>query len=69
MSHQPETRKWTRKVLAAIAEGWLSQETVIVACMKYLSEDDVREMCEMNNWFEDEDDEDDEEDEEEDDDE
>lgn len=55
------TREYTRKVLEAVQEGLLDRDTVIRACLEYMSEADVKDMCEANDFFEhDEDEEDDE---------
>jgi len=57
------TRKFTNLVLNAVDEGWLDRDFVIMACLKYMSEDDVKDMCEAIEFFA-EDEEDDEEDDE-----
>ena len=49
------TRKYTNKLLEAIEDGLIDRDTVIMACLKYMSEDEVKDMCEMNMFFEDED--------------
>lgn len=57
------SRNTTNKILELIEEGILDPETVALACMKYMSEDDVTDMARLNDFIDDEDDEDDEEDE------
>lgn len=52
------TRDYTNKVLEAIEEGRLDRDNVIMACLKYMSEDDVKDMCHANEFFEDDDDDD-----------
>lgn len=52
------SRKYTNKILEMVEEGMLDKDTVIMACVKYMSEDDVRDMMEANEFLiEDEDDE------------
>lgn len=51
------TRKATNKILEAIEEGLLDRDTVIMACLKYMSEDDVADMSHCNEFFEEEEDE------------
>jgi hypothetical protein len=57
------TREYTNAVLEAVDEGVLDRDTVIMACLKYMSEDDVKDMVRINDfmpWLEDdEEDEDD----------
>lgn len=55
------TRQITNKLLEMIEEGVLSKDDVILAALNYMSEDDVRDMAECNEFIatdEDEDDED-----------
>ena len=68
-------REATTRVLEMVEEGVLDRDTVIMACLKYMSEDDVADMAHANEFFpeeeveveddedEDEDEDDDEEDE------
>jgi hypothetical protein len=51
------TREATTKLLDMIDEGLLDRDTVIMACVKYMSEDDVADMCHCNEFFLDEDEE------------
>ena len=53
-----DVRQATNKVLEAIDEGLLDANDVVSACLSYMSESDVAQMTEMNDWFqwEDEDD-------------
>jgi hypothetical protein len=44
-----------------VEEGMLDRDTVIMACLKYMSEDDVADMAHANEFFLDEDEEEDEE--------
>ena len=53
-------REATNKLLQMIDDGLVSQDYVLTAALKYMSEDDVRDMCHANEielWLdEDEDD-------------
>ena len=51
------TRQSTNKLLEMIEEGILDRDLVIMACVKYMSEDDVADMCHANEFFADDDDE------------
>ena len=55
------TRKFTNKLLEMVEEGLLDKDTVILACVKYMSEDDVRDMMEANEMLLDEEEDDDQE--------
>ena len=50
------TREFTTKLLDMIDDGLLDKDTVIMACVKYMSEDDVRDMMFANDFVEDTDD-------------
>ena len=53
MSHySPKTREMTNKILEAVAEGLLDKDMVIMSCLKYMSEDQVKDMAEANCFFE-----------------
>jgi hypothetical protein len=63
-----KTRQATERVLQLVEDGLLDRDTVIMACLKYMSEDDVADMAHANEFFyEDEDCDDESADEEEDD--
>ena len=53
------TRKYTNMLLEMIEDGLLDRDTVIMACVKFMSEDEVQDMMEANEFipeqFEDED--------------
>jgi hypothetical protein len=52
-------REYTNKLLEMVEEGLLDKDMVIMACVKFMSEDDVRDMMEANEFIlEDEDDDD-----------
>ena len=44
-------RNATNRLLEMIEEGILDRDTVIMACVKYMSEDDVADMCHANEFF------------------
>lgn len=44
------SREVTNRLLEAIEGGLLDRDTVIMACVKYMSEDDVRDMCHANDF-------------------
>lgn len=48
-------REYTNKLLEMVEEGLLDKDMVIMACMKYMSEDDVKGMMEANEMIEEED--------------
>lgn len=52
------SRKFTNKLYEMIDDGLLDKDTVIMACLKYMSEDEVKDMMEANEFIEDEDEED-----------
>jgi hypothetical protein len=53
-------REYTNRILEAIDEGILSRDVVIQACLNYMSEADVKDMCESEGFFEYDDDDDEE---------
>ena len=52
-------RQATDKILEMVEEGILDKDTVIMSCLKYMSEDDVADMAHSNEFFINEDEEDD----------
>ena len=44
-------REATNKVLELVEEGVLDRDTVIMACLKYMSESDVADMAHCNEFF------------------
>ena len=50
------TRKITNEVLSLIEEGILDKDAVILACLNYMSEDDVADMAHINGFLYDEED-------------
>ena len=57
------TRKFTNKLLEMVEEGLLDKDTVILACVKYMSEDEVADMMHANEFLYQEEEEDEEEEE------
>ena len=55
------SREYTSKLLELIEDGMLDRDTVIMACVKYMSEDDVKDMMEANEFILEEDEDEDEE--------
>ena len=53
-------RQATDKILEMVEEGILDKDTVIMSCLKYMSEDDVADMAHSNEFFINEEDEEDE---------
>lgn len=45
---RPDVRKTTNKVLEMVDEGLLNPRDVLLMCLKWMSEDDVKEMCKAN---------------------
>lgn len=43
-----ETRKATNKLIEMVDEGFIDKRDVIVMALKWMSEDDVKAMCEAN---------------------
>ena len=41
-------RETTNKVLEMIDEGLLNPRDIVMMCLKWMSEDDVKEMCKAN---------------------
>jgi hypothetical protein len=54
------SREYTNKLLELVEDGMLDRDTVIMACVKYMSEADVQDMMESNEFILEEDDEDEE---------
>jgi hypothetical protein len=48
------TREYTNLLLEMVEEGLLDRDTVIMACVKYMSESDVQDMMESNEMIEEE---------------
>ena len=51
------TREYTTKLLEMVEHGLLDRDNVIMACVKYMSEDDVKDMMECNEFINEEDEE------------
>ena len=48
------SRIYTNKLLEMVEEGLLDRDNVIMACVKYMSEDEVRDMMHINEFSEEE---------------
>lgn len=59
-----DPRKYTNKLLEAVAEGLLDKDVVILALVNYMSEYEVKDMMSMNEFYLDDDDDENSEDEE-----
>ncbi len=44
-------REATDKILELVEQGILDKDTVIMSCLKYMSEDDVADMAHCNEFF------------------
>lgn len=51
------TREATNKLLQLVEEGYIDRDLLIRACLMYMSEDEVSDMCRINDIFFDDDDE------------
>ena len=51
MPAKKKSRKVTKKILALIEDGVLDVEIVLNACLKYMSEADVLDMAEENEFL------------------
>lgn len=47
-SSRHDIRKTTNKVLEMIDEGLLDPKQVVLMCLKWMSEEEVKEMCKAN---------------------
>ena len=46
-----DVRKYTNKILELIEEGVLTDKMVVSACLGYMSEADVQDMAECNEFM------------------
>ena len=49
-----QVRKVTNKILEMVEDGVLDKDAVIMACLKYMSEDEVADMARINELLFDE---------------
>lgn len=42
------TRKFTNRLLELMDEGCIDAADIVLACVNYMSEDEVKDMCEHN---------------------
>ena len=54
-----DVRQGTDKILEMVEEGILDEDMVIMSCLKYMAEDEVADMAQMNEFFINEEEEDD----------
>ena len=45
------TRESTTRLITAVDEGVIDAYTALLACLSYMSEDDVKDMCHINDFF------------------
>ena len=50
-----EAREYTNKLCDFIEQGIITNESVVIACLKYMSEDDVKDMMECNEFIDEDD--------------
>lgn len=50
-NYASRTRQATNKILELVEEGILDKDTVIQACLGYMSEDEVADMAHKNEFF------------------
>lgn len=55
------TRKSTNRLLEMVENGSIDSKDVVMMCVKFMSEDDVDEMCRINEVFVEDEEEEDEE--------
>lgn len=46
------SREFTKKLIEMMDDGLIPRETVVLACLNYMSESEVKEMMEMNGFIE-----------------
>jgi hypothetical protein len=44
-------REATNRLIEMVEEGLLDRNSVIIACVNYMSEDEVADMCRVNEFF------------------
>ena len=54
MFYNTNTREYTCKLLDAIDEGLISPMAALASALSYMSESEVKDMCEVNEFFLDE---------------
>ncbi len=50
------TRYWTNRLLDAVDEGAVEVDWALRMCLQYMSEDDVKDMCRVNDILQEDDD-------------
>lgn len=51
MARERKTREATDKILEMVEDGVIDRDTVILACLNYMSEADVADMASSNDFF------------------
>jgi hypothetical protein len=51
MRYYVPTREYTNKILEAVAEGLLDKDQVILACLNWITDSDVKLMAEANEFL------------------
>ena len=54
MFYNTNTREYTCKLLDAVDEGLISPRDALASALSYMSESEVKDMCEVNEFFLDE---------------
>lgn len=44
------SRRFTNKLIEMLQDGMIEKDTVIMACLKYMSEEEVKDMMEHNGF-------------------
>jgi hypothetical protein len=46
-----DVRKYTNQLLEGVEDGLYDKDNIIMACVKYMSEDEVKDMMEINEFL------------------
>ena len=52
------SRKYTNKLLQMVDDGIVDEDTIMLACLKYMSEHEVEDMMRVNDLLDEDEDED-----------
>ena len=53
-----QARKYTNKLLQMVDDGIVDEDTIMLACLKYMSEHEVEDMMRVNDLLDEDEDED-----------
>ena len=53
-----QSRKYTNKLLQMVDDGIVDEDTIMLACLKYMSEHEVEDMMRVNDLLDEDEDED-----------